>query len=87
MVEPLSAYVARMAVYHLYGIKLLQTRDARFFLVHDTKTGNIAPNEHKMYQMVIKITNVCKIFQMAIKYSNIFQSKALQNLPKLIFLV
>jgi hypothetical protein len=35
------------------------TRDARFFLVHDTKTGNIVPNKHKMYQMVIKIPNVC----------------------------
>jgi hypothetical protein len=31
-----------------------QSRDARFFLVHDTKIGNNVPNEHKMYQMVIK---------------------------------
>jgi hypothetical protein len=30
------------------------TRVARFFLVHDTKTGKNVPNEHKMYQMVIK---------------------------------
>jgi hypothetical protein len=29
-------------------------RVARFFLVHDTKTGKNVPNEHKMYQMVIK---------------------------------
>jgi hypothetical protein len=44
-------------------------------------------NEHKMYQMVINIPNVRKIFQMAIKYKNIVQSKALQNLTKLGFLV
>jgi hypothetical protein len=25
-----------------------------FSLVHDTKTGKNVPNEHKMYQMVIK---------------------------------
>jgi hypothetical protein len=60
-------------------------RVARFFLVHDTKTG-------KMYQMNTKCTKwskniptVCKIFQMAIKCINIFQSRALQNLPKLGF--
>jgi uncharacterized protein YdaU (DUF1376 family) len=27
---------------------------ARFLLVHDTKAGKNVPNEHKMYQMVIK---------------------------------
>jgi hypothetical protein len=32
----------------------LKSRVARFFLVHDTKTGKNAPNEHTMYQMVIK---------------------------------
>jgi hypothetical protein len=43
---------------------------ARFFLVHDTKTGNNVPNEHKIYQMVIKylkwpqhITNGHKIHE------------------------
>jgi hypothetical protein len=29
-------------------------RVARFFLLHDTKTGKNVPNEHKMYQIVIK---------------------------------
>jgi hypothetical protein len=29
-------------------------RVARFVLVHDTKTGKNVPNEHKMYQIVIK---------------------------------
>jgi hypothetical protein len=45
------------------------------------------PNKHRMYQMVKNIPNVCKIFQIAIKYINIFQSRALQNWPKLGFLV
>jgi hypothetical protein len=30
------------------------TRVARFFMVHETKTGKNVTNEHKMYQMVIK---------------------------------
>jgi hypothetical protein len=62
-------------------------RVARFFLVHDTKTGKNVPDEYKMYQMNTKCTkwaqnipNRHKIFQMAIKYINIFQTKALQNL-------
>jgi hypothetical protein len=29
-------------------------RIARFFFVHDTKTGKNVPNEYKMHQMVIK---------------------------------
>jgi hypothetical protein len=37
--------------------------------------------------MVTKIPNVLKIVQLAIKYINIGQSKALQNWPKLGFLV
>jgi hypothetical protein len=52
----------------------------------DQKGKNV-PNEHKMYQMVIKYPKCHKIFQMDINYINIFQSKALQNLPKLRFLV
>jgi hypothetical protein len=42
----------------------------QIFLVHLTKTVKNIPTEHK-------------IFQMAIKYISSFQSKALQNLPKL----
>jgi hemoglobin-like flavoprotein len=57
-------------------------------LVYDTKPGKNVPKEHKMYQMMIKkIPNVHKIFLMAMKYTSNFQSKALQNLPKLGFLV
>jgi hypothetical protein len=32
----------------------LECKVARFFFVHDTKTGKNVPNEHKKYQMVIK---------------------------------
>jgi hypothetical protein len=31
-----------------------QGRVARFFLVHDTKTGKRVPNEQRMYLMVVK---------------------------------
>jgi hypothetical protein len=41
----------------------------------------------KNFKWSLNIPNVCTIFQMAIKYINIFQSKALQNLPKLVLLV
>jgi hypothetical protein len=54
----------------------------------------IIPKPEKMYQMVTNCTkwlqnipNLHKIVKMAIKYINIFQSKALPNLPKLGFLV
>jgi hypothetical protein len=30
------------------------TRVARFFLIHDTKTGKNGPKEYKWYEMVIK---------------------------------
>jgi hypothetical protein len=32
----------------------VQSRVARFLLVHDTQTGKNVPNEYKMYQMVTK---------------------------------
>jgi hypothetical protein len=37
-------------------------RVARFFLVHDTKTGKYVPKDHKMHQ------NGHKISQMSLKY-------------------
>jgi hypothetical protein len=61
------------------------TRVARFFLVKHTKTGENIPDDHKIYQMAIKIPNGGKIDQMAIKYYNIF--KTLRNLHLLSFLV
>jgi hypothetical protein len=62
---------------------------ARFFLVHDTKTGKYVPTKRTQ-----NVPNGHKISQMSVKYSkwpyyvniNIFQSKALQNLPKLVYL-
>jgi hypothetical protein len=39
------------------------------------------------YPMAKNIPNYRKIFPMTIKYTSIFHSKALQNLPKLGFLV
>jgi hypothetical protein len=44
--------------------KVAVTRVARFFLVHDTKTGKNVPHEHKMYQ---DVPDVRKIFYMAKK--------------------
>jgi hypothetical protein len=52
-----------------------------------TKWAQNVPNEHKIDQMVKKYPQFfLKIFQIVIKYINIFQYKALQNLPKLVFL-
>jgi hypothetical protein len=62
-------------------------RVARFFLVHATKTGKMYQMRTKCTQCSKNIPNLHKIFQMAIKYINIFLSKALQNVPKLGFLV
>jgi hypothetical protein len=52
------------------------------------------PKPVKMYQINTKcnkwfknVPNANQIFPMAIKYINIFQSKALQNLPNMGFLV
>jgi hypothetical protein len=62
--------------------KLARARVARFFLVHVTKTGkNVGTKRTR------NVPNGRKISQMCAKYINIFQSKALQNLPKLEFLV
>jgi hypothetical protein len=55
----------------------------RFFFGHDTKTGKNELNEQKINQMFIKYPKGHKTFQTDVKYINIFQSKALQNLPKI----
>jgi hypothetical protein len=70
--------------------RLIETRVARFFLVHDTKTGKMYQmntNDHKCTKWLCNIPNVSKILQMSIQYLNIFQSKALKNSPKSGFLV
>jgi hypothetical protein len=35
-------------------VNLIVSRVARFYIARDTKTRKNVPNEHKMYQMVIK---------------------------------
>jgi hypothetical protein len=45
---------------HSFQITKTQILKARFFLVHDTKTGKSVPNEHKMYRMVIKYPKYIK---------------------------
>jgi hypothetical protein len=51
-----------------------------------SKSTQNVPNQHKMYQIVLKYPNVGKIFQMAIQFVNQLKSRAIQNLPKLGFL-
>jgi hypothetical protein len=43
--------------------------------------SQIIPNCIKIYQIVLKY-----MYQVALKYTNIFHSKAFQNIPKLVFL-
>jgi hypothetical protein len=63
----------------------LAARVARFFFVQHTKTEKIFPDDLKIHK-IFRIA-VCKVDKMAIKYTDIFQSKTLQNLSKLGFLV
>jgi hypothetical protein len=62
-------------------------RVARFFLTQYIKTRENIPNNHNIAKWPKDIPNDRKIFSMAIKYTSIFQSKVLQNLPKMGFLV
>jgi hypothetical protein len=55
----------------------------QIFLIPCTKMGETIQN----YQMAIKCTIGRKKIQRALEYTNLFHSKALQNLPKLKFLV
>jgi hypothetical protein len=65
---------------------VIRFRVARFFMVHDNKTGKNVPNEHKCTKWSLNIPNVQNYSEWPKKYINIFHSKALQNLPKLVFL-
>jgi hypothetical protein len=58
----------------------MKPRVARFF-------GPNIPKQEKNTIWQQTIPNGHKIYQMVTKYTNIFLSKALQNLPKLGFLV
>jgi hypothetical protein len=68
-----------------YGLPQVGLPDFSWYMI--PKPEKMYQGEHKLYQMVKNVPNVCKIFQRAIKYINIFQSKALQKLTKLEFLV
>jgi hypothetical protein len=64
------------------------SRVARFFLVHDTKTGKYTKLcKTQCFKWSQNIPNVHKMSQMAIKYINIFLSDTLKIFPKLGFLV
>jgi hypothetical protein len=57
----------------------------QIFLDTKYQNGENIPNYHEMAKWYQNIPNGCNIFQMTIKCTNIFLSKALQNLPKLGF--
>jgi hypothetical protein len=52
-----------------------------------TNTGKIYQITTKYTKVTLNLPNSRKIFQMAVKYSNIIHTEALQNIPKLGFLV
>jgi hypothetical protein len=62
-------------------------RVARFFLTQYTKTGKNIPKYHNITKWPLSIKDGLKIFSMTTIYIGILHSKALQNLPKLGFLV
>jgi hypothetical protein len=65
----------------------IETRVARFCIVRDTKNRKMYQMNKECTKWSLNISNVHKMLKMAIKYINFFQSKALQNLHKLVFLV
>jgi hypothetical protein len=72
----------------LRGKNPVETRVARFFLVQIYKTWKNIPNDHKLYQKGHELYQMTTNYtKKAINYTNIFPSKALQNLPELGFLV
>jgi hypothetical protein len=64
----------------IHWSKMFASKVARFFLTQCTKTG-------KIYQIATKLPTGHNKFRMGIKNANVFQSKALQNLPESGFLV
>jgi hypothetical protein len=68
--------------------RLLQ--GCQIFLDTIYQNGEKCTKLTQQYLMTIKyahISNGRRIFQMTLRYTNIFNSKALQNLPKLGYLV
>jgi hypothetical protein len=62
-------------------------KGCQIFLDTIFQNGEKLPNAHNITNSTSSIPNGLKTFQRTIKYTNIFHSKALQNLPKLGFLV
>jgi hypothetical protein len=60
----------------IHWLEWLSAMAARFFSVQHTKKGGNMSNDHKICQMA------GKNFKLTIQYTNIYNSKALQNLPK-----
>jgi hypothetical protein len=64
----------------------------QIFIGATYQNGKNIPNDHKIYQMAIQFNKWPlkygrKLSQMVLKYTSISHSKALQNIPKLGFLV
>jgi hypothetical protein len=66
---------------HISSVTRDESRVARFLLVQHTKGGGNTRNNHKIYQIVLKIG------KRTIYYINIFHCKTLQNWSKSGFLV
>jgi hypothetical protein len=66
---------------------IIPTRVARFFSTQYTKTWENISNCHKITKWPYNVPNGLNIFKMAKECTKLFHSKALQNLPKLGFLV
>jgi hypothetical protein len=62
-------------------------RIARLILVRHTKIGKNIPDNIKTYQISYNVPNGIKMHQTDIKYTDIFHSKAQQNIPKSGFLL
>jgi hypothetical protein len=72
----------------LLFLLMIVLRVARFFLAQCTKIGENIPNRTKLSNGPnTDLPNDSSIFQMATDYINLLHSKAVQNLPKLGFLV
>jgi hypothetical protein len=89
-----QAHLVTLVRMHIHDVclcfhtKQFMYRVARFFLVQHTKTGKNIPNYQIRYpQSGQKGTHGRKILQTAKKITKIVHPKALQNLPKLGFLV
>jgi hypothetical protein len=68
---------------HCFSLLCVTTQGCQIFV--DKISQKL--NYHNITKWPLNIPNDRKLFQMTVKYTSIFYSKALQNLPKLRFLV